>query len=229
VNRNFLLVFFAGILLVFLTTTIFTTKNFLENDKATNSLKSINQKVKNILKKEMVKPKVRFSSFFVTGNNLLLETAKDYQVAYDTFSENEKLLIKFLPEKIKIIDLNLENRNSLPLLFDNSTQYFFYPLNFVKSTSLEEMGIKFKQAFQKNNYFEIKDKEINRTPRILNYFYIDLEPGNKILILLSAPRDPDPLYPNNKRQAIILSFQKKAGQTNVYSTFSDSFTLSNGD
>ena len=101
-NRNFLFIFFIGILLVIFTTTILTTKNFLENDKATNTLKHLSQSVKKILKKEMVKPPIRFASLFITGNNLLLETPRDYQEAYDTFNENEKLLLKNLPEKIKL-------------------------------------------------------------------------------------------------------------------------------
>lgn len=225
-QRTLIFILLIGFLIITFISTILITKNFVENDKSTIALKRSCQIIKNLLKKELLKPPVRFSSFF-NGNNSIFETAKEYQVAYDTFSAEQDTFFQNIYENINYIELNLRNRNYLPVFFDNSSQYLFYPLNNIKAARQEDLAVNFKKAFLKKDYHENRGQSLTHIHKLLNYLYIELNPDKKILVLISPPRDPDPLYPNNKRELIIFCLQKKEGDIKAYSSYIEKVKLSN--
>jgi hypothetical protein len=232
VNRNLffqrVLIFisFLSLLIIIFIYTSLITKSFYENDKATIALKRVEMIIKNLLKKELLKPRVRFSSFFINGNSSLLQTREDYQKAYNAFDRDEKLFFKNLTGNIYLIDLNLRNKNNLPVFFDNYSQYEFYPLGYIKANNQEDLIVNFKNTFLKRENIEGRENPPENSEKLLNYIYVDLFPDKKIIILLSVPFDPDPLYPNNSRQAIIICLQKKA-EGKTFSSYIEKVNLNN--
>jgi hypothetical protein len=226
-QRVIIFIFFIGIIIITVITALSISKNLLETDKSSTALIKFSQVIENLLKKELSRPAGRFTRFFISENYPVFATAKDYQKAYDSFTDDEYLFYKNLLDKIKFIEFNLKNRNSLPVFFDNSSQYLFYPLNNINAVNQEELSLNFKQAFLKKDYIENRGNNLANSQKLLNYIYIKLFPDKKFLILISPPIDPDPLYPNNKRQVILICLQQKEAETKPTTSHIEKVILTN--
>ena len=196
----------------------------VERDRATITLKRTGNIIGNLLRKELSKPPYRFTSFFLPVNKNLYNTPSEYQLSYEEFLKNQNTLNKNIAQKVEFIESSIKVGNGLNAFTDNKSGYFFYPVNYIKIDNLSDISGNFKNMFLQSNNVNY-DFVINKTDKFLNYFFIEVKPDKKILILLSAPKDPDPFYPNNKRQAIIICLKN----SDTFLSHVETFSFSNGN
>lgn len=214
---------FMVILLIIFIFLLLITKIIVEGGNKNVSLKFSGNLIKNVLTKEIIKPKSRFTSFFVSENINILNNIGEYKKAYYSFSEDKKILVSGIINNFSYINRIFENKKELPVFFDDISKYTFIPLKPIKVKSLQELGNNFESIF----YHEVK-KSIKPflNNKVVNYIYIDVNSDNIFLILLSCPYDPDPLFPNNRRMAMVTGY-KTDSQSMKDLKLIDSFSISN--
>lgn len=170
------------------------------------------QDLDNSEEKKFLKKKYRFTTFFSVNNQSFLDTQLSYRNSYNSFKNAKSIFYSDINDISKYINRYYDKNNFLPVFWDNSSDFVFYPIMSIKYNSQSEFENKLEEIF-KNNYQDIiLRKESIKNSKILNYIYIDYEKNKKILVLISAPLDPDPLYPGNKRMIFTVNIERNQNE-----------------
>ncbi len=168
----------------------------------------ISKNIENVLKIEFSEKKYRFTTFFNTNNESFIKSQNEYKKSYDSFKKVKDTFYINLKYKIRYIDDFYSKNKILPAFVDNSSNFVFYPIIYLKYDTQSEFINDLSNIFE-NNYQDTSLRiDSIKDSKILNYIYIDYKKDHKIIILISSAFDPDPLYPDNKRLIMILNTDK---------------------
>lgn len=222
-NKVFFVSIFFLFLIIISLTFVFSALKLINTDIYPYDLKVATNSIENIIKSEMVNKPSRFTSLFYIKNKPILNNIDEYRSAYRNFSTSFSSLYKGINVKVKYIEKNIAENNNAPAFIDNVSGYLFYPVSYLEINKVEELKNNRNKLFFTKKNSEVNEELIN-DGKILNYIFINFN-DKSFIVLISPPYDPDPLYPNNKREIVIISIKKKGG--NNYTTYFKNFSISN--
>lgn len=218
----YFLIFIISIPIVFFLSFDINENIVLKRANNTNT-RYISELIEKSLKQEFIKKNHRFTTFFSADNSSFIKKEVNYQKSYNDFKNNQSNLYKNVDEKINHIKQSFQENNLLPVFLDGNSDFVFFPVAFIKDDSIKNLEDKLKDIF-KLKYQDIDFKrEIIKDSKILNYILIDFKNNKNILILISSPLDPDPLYPDNRRILLQISYDKNS----IYDMYIKTFTIIN--
>lgn len=199
------------------------TENIVLKKVNNTNTKYISEIVEKSLKQEFVKKNYRFTTFFSADNSSFISTEINYRNSYNHFKNNQNNLYKNIDQKIKYIIQNFQQNNLLPAFLDRDSDFVFFPIAYLKDDSIKGLEDKIKDIF-KLKYQDIDfRREIIKDSKILNYIFIEFKENKNMLILISSAFDSDPLYPNNRRILLQISYDKN----NISDMYVKTFTIIN--
>lgn len=197
-KRNILVLLILN-LIFFITVffTFITFRYFYENGRISKPFKQNIQVFKKVIQKEYLKYPHRFTIVFNKNNPTGL---KKYKKQYDNFFYNEERFINEINKKIPFINLS-DKANILPSI--DTGDFLLTPLKPVIIDD-NKLTYEIEKIFKYNeNKFIYNDKII------IEYLYISIN-NNKVIFLIFPPYDPDPLFPENRRNFIIIGYEQNS-------------------
>lgn len=186
-------------------------------------------KIKNLIENKFSNKKKMLTTFLSSDQLIKNQSPKDYKKAYNYYSLNRREIQEILINEINNINQNINKNELIPIIKKNSI--FILPMLYIKSVDLSDFIQEFnKKKLKYNDIFATdydKNKDLVKENIFIGYSFFEIG-KNKIIVVFSAPKDPDPLFTKNSRIVDIISFLKIAKNSQEYQIETDFLVLNGG-